>query len=493
MHALFRRPCSSASLLDSQVVALADLCDAEGGFHSIDVGGGKTLISFLAPAIYECTDAVLLVPTALLEKTVREWNEYNSDWRLPPLRPVAIEHLSGIRGRGVLEELKPSLIVVDEAQAFKKQLMSRGALSARTKRLGRYIAQTEPRIVAMSGTFMSKSLTDAAHLAVWALGEQAPVPRNERTLVEWAKAVDPDVEDWERPRPGALEKWGEDVRAGVAARIWDTPGCVRWSGQGCPASLRITLVEVDLGAKVREAQSLLESSWVDPIGRWLNLPVDVWRIRRQIAQGFVYYFDPPPPEHWTAARADCAAFIGGLRGFDSWGEAVRQHKNHPAVQRWLDVRGEYALEKNRKVHWLSKKILSRATKWGGGLIWCNTLATGQALAEHGIPYLGAGDGHKIVDFDGDCVALSEGTFRRGHNLQRFSRNLILQPGVSASNWEQLLGRTHRRGQTADVVEVDVFITHSSARKDFQRALERAEMLRQFEGRQRLLIADILEK
>jgi len=66
----------------------------------------------------------------------------------------------------------------------------------------------------------------------------------------------------------------------------------------------------------------------------------------------------------------------------------------------------------------------------------------------------------------------------------------MEPMPNAATWEQLLGRTHRQGQTADVVQASVFQSAWPQRLAFQRALVRSRYIAQMTGSsQKLLLAD----
>ncbi len=66
----------------------------------------------------------------------------------------------------------------------------------------------------------------------------------------------------------------------------------------------------------------------------------------------------------------------------------------------------------------------------------------------------------------------------------------MTPPPSGRVWEQLLGRTHRPGQLADEVHVDVVIGHPNVRDDIMQAYMDAEYVRDTTGQpQKLLLAD----
>jgi hypothetical protein len=80
----------------------------------------------------------------------------------------------------------------------------------------------------------------------------------------------------------------------------------------------------------------------------------------------------------------------------------------------------------------------------------------------------------------------------GFNLQPWHRNLITAPPSGGKTWEQLVGRTHRDGQEADAVEVDVMIGCVENFESWEKALSEAQMAVDAMGdSQKILIADTL--
>jgi hypothetical protein len=60
------------------------------------------------------------------------------------------------------------------------------------------------RFAALSGTLMSRSLRDFAHLSKRALGDLSPAPHTGNVVEEWGLALDEKVERFMRLEPGAL-------------------------------------------------------------------------------------------------------------------------------------------------------------------------------------------------------------------------------------------------------------------------------------------------
>jgi hypothetical protein len=127
-----------------------------------------------------------------------------------------------------------------------------------------------------------------------------------------------------------------------------------------------------------------------------------------------------------------------------------------------------ALEKtfvpNVVPQWHDDNALKACERWGKegkGIIWTGHTFFAQELAKRtGFPYYGreglTGEGAYIGDAKGTIIAsiAANGT---GRNLQAWSRNLITSAPSTAPGVEQLLGRTHRTGQEADTVTVDILL------------------------------------
>jgi hypothetical protein len=188
------------------------------------------------------------------------------------------------------------------------------------------------------------------------------------------------------------------------------------------------------------------------------------------------------------------------RGLDTplqvWMECERENRT-PVFEAWKKIKDTF--EPNTVAVWESDYLLRDATKWlrdtenGGGIAWVEQVAFGQKLAEMaGVPYFGGGEkaSHDILDASGPCVA-SIAAHSTGKNLVQWSRNLITCPPTSGKTYEQLMGRTHRQGQTADEVEVWIY-QHTD---EFRAALVQAVRDARYQkdtlgGAQRLLYADV---
>ena len=502
-----KTPKGSMQLWPVQAAALADCYDCGGLFAPIAVGKGKALISILAPVVMEAERPLLLVPAQLREQTRKQvLPEMRKHWQLHDnLKIVGYSELSVVSGKDLLEEIRPDLIVLDEAHSVKNDK------AARTRRLRRYLkAHPDTRIVALSGTMTRKSLREYWRILLWALGEKrAPLPRHWRELQDWADALDEDVDEESRLAPGALERIlcepGEPARLGYRRRLVESPGVVATSEEELGTSLRIIPMNFKQPGAVHGALSNLRSTWETPNGDPIVEAVDLWRHARELALGFWYRWDPPAPKRWLDARREWKVFVRNLisrnQEFDSelqvWNFCEADPDRSPEWMQWESIKDDF--KPNVVAEWISDFALRLATRWldvtqpEGGIVWVEHVEFGKKLAAmSGYPYFGAGTkaAEELLTARGPVI-LSIAAHSEGKNLQHYSRNLVVSPPSSGKRWEQLLGRTHRPGQKADEVFVGYFATTPEQHASFQSAMNEARYIEETIGaRQKLLYADI---
>ena len=98
---------------------------------------------------------------------------------------------------------------------------------------------------------------------------------------------------------------------------------------------------------------------------------------------------------------------------------------------------------------------------------------------------------------GDTCVASVTVHGTGQNLQMYSNQIIVAPYMNGSLWEQLLGRTHRQGQQADLVSAEIVFPQRRDRKSqstfetkWVDALSDANYLQETTGNlQKILYAD----
>lgn len=510
-----RLPEGSMELRPVQAQALAELHLCGGLFAPIRVGGGKTLVSFLAPLMVCAERPVLLVPAKLRDKTLRDFDDLAKHWkRGPTITLVSYELLGRPAWAGLLNSIQPDLIECDEAHYLKN------VKAAVTKRVGRYMdAHPDTTFAAMSGTMTKRSLFDFAHVLEWCLGPGAPVPLQWRNLDEWSRALDEDSVYPEWYRPGALRKLhGESITEWAAYvtshqgnerhaarslyhdRLVQTPGVVATEETAIDATLVIEpwLEGHDMDQSIKSSFDALYNLWETPEGIPLEAPVDVWRHARELALGFYYRWVPPPPQEWLEPRKEWSAFVrqklGRSASLDSPAQVAAMFRDEPVYRAWEEVKDTY--EYMTEPVWLDMSVLQAAVDWAHtieGIVWVEHRAVGLALENLGLPYYGSyglRNGEAIEDSQGG-VAASIAANKEGRNLQRHHRNLVLTPPTTGAAWEQLLGRTHRDGQQADEVTVEVYTGCMESHRALWQAVSDAEYQQAVTGiPQKLLVADI---
>jgi len=449
-----------------QVQALSRIKHAGGGIVAAGVGHGKFLISILAPTVLKSERALLLVPPPLLQQTKDELAKWRKVYPvIDGLTVAAYSTLSTMQGRRMLLDLQPDLIVADEAHALRR------LESARTKRLIEYF-KTNPaaRFVALSGTMTARSLKDFSHLSELALRHLSPVPRTFRSLRSWSRCVDvrpdepPTAADYRDIKP-LTERYQKKARAAFRERFSTAAGVVATTSQGYEGSLVFASVEYDLAPVQQKALDDLEALWRTPDGRDLCTAAEIARTRRQILTGYYTRWSPMPPAEWLAARSIWSKaareyLSRNQRGLDSLGlvaKAAERGIGSPALlaawEVWEPVKG-YPEPPTIAV-WLTGHVIDLAVELTKSnerpaLLWSESPHILEAIGDR-LPCYGGG---MEPDASGEAsIALSRRAHGTGRNLQAFADNITIGLPPSGAVFEQLIGRTHRTGQTADVVRL----------------------------------------
>ena len=504
IHDHLAMPGGLMGLWKVQAAAIRDVVLQQGAFLPIGVGQGKALVSLLAPVALEARRPVLFVPAQLREQT-RNFviPEMERHWKLHPnLRVVGYSELSQAKNAKLLDEIRPDLVVLDECHRVKN------TRAGRTRRLVRWFREhPETMCVAMSGTISSRSIRDFAHVIRWCLGDGAPVPAKWTELAEWADALDEKVPDGQRVAPGALARFcrpGENARQGFRRRLTQTPGVVATKEDRLGTSLQIVSfpgprVPDDLSSLINRVRT----NWETPNGDVITEAVELWRHVRELALGFWYRWDPPPPREWLDARREWKQYVRetlkhNQRGLDTelqvWNECKAVEEDLPLGHPWHEwVRLKDAFKPRVVTEWVHSFALQAARDWledcvrrvEPGICWVEHRAFGRELASFsGRSHFGAGD-DGILETGNPAIVVSVAAHSEGKNLQRYCRNLVVAPMASGKAWEQLLGRTHRQGQEADEVSCDVFLHQPELVSSFGQALSDARYLEDSYGNRRL--------
>jgi len=479
-----------------QALALKEAWEARGLVGMLPVGSGKSIVSYLLPAVLKAKRPLYMCPGSIRGDAQLAFREYAKSWRGPRNLPIltynALAAMNGAqltdaKGRVVrknlLARMAPDLIIMDEGHKAKD------SSTATARRIRSYLEEAPDTILCvLTGSPFTSSIKDLAHLLEWSLGwEACPFPTDFEEREQWASYLDAKKPgEGARVSAGVLEdllpegetfRGGEDgrsqIRDAVAGLLLETPGVLGASAPPCDIQLKIEewgpLTE---DPAISSAFDLLNESWSLPDGTEIADPMQLASARRRLGLGFWNRFEPAPPREWRSARSAWAkwcreAIRRNRRGIDTEGRMAAAvvaglEDDGGLYEAWIEQRD---LERARTGHreppsvavWVSDEAIQAVARWveeHGQLIWTASIGLGERLERDlGIPYYrGKGldsRGRSILDHAARTPAVASFSANgTGKNLQfQWSKNLWLTaPG------EQELARTHRPGQTADKVE-----------------------------------------
>jgi hypothetical protein len=440
----------------------------QGIVGMVGCGHGKTLIAHMAPAIFGASYPLLLVPAAVkpqFEREARKWSAwYPTD--LPADSVLSYESLSSPKATRLLDARRPDLIVCDEAHYLSS------TDSSRWKRLNRYLASNpDCRLVILSGTLIRASIGDFAHLVHWALRGASPLPHGfvAGTLAAVINAAgEPRSSDLAYVARVLAAPYGhpsdrDGCRAGFRDLLARTPGFVVSPGLSADTSIRGSLFGgPERPESLAEALAKLGKDWVLPDDTALVDGLEFDRYSRQLTFGFYSRWKPGTlDERWVSARK---AWGGVIKSYVTYGsydspaiveDAAKSgnlsNSAHRAYADWVSVRG---MEPESETVWLesgkdfSIRLVREALSEAGpdALVWYRSTALGAVLSAI-LPTHGAGSRPPT---DGSA-AVSVPVHGTGWDGWRYHKNIVLEPPTNAAQMEQLISRTHRTGQTRDVL------------------------------------------
>lgn len=493
-----------------QVEALANLARQPaplGIYGDIGVGGGKFLIASLAGAAVGAKRPVVMTQPDLLRQAQTELDRFRELFpELDDLPPhyVAYSTLSQPRNTDLLHELQPDLIALDEAHAVASRESARGL------RLRDYVvANPDTRVVVLSGTLNRRTLLDVYDLAELALRDQMWLPVSLQIQKVWASLLDHGAEPSEKMLRQYLDpllRWSEErglevpkaitqelFQEAYSYRYLSTPGVVAPPETRVDADLHLRIWRPDPGKKIRDVVKAFDDTWELPDGTELVDALEYHRHAATLSLGFyykpVYDADDATVEDWMDARLEWNRAIRRQikyikhPGVDSPAnvvQAVHTGVAHPDVRDayWAWVKIRDAVEPSNETVWFDTsmvdRIADRARSMGRGIIWVESRAMMEALADRGFPVFGAGSSAPLPSVD--LPVLSRRVHGTGKNLQMWDRQIVVEPPSSATPWEQMLGRTHRPGQLSDRVECDIVAPTWSPRTRIYSAIAEADFI-----------------
>jgi hypothetical protein len=528
-----KQPTGSQKLKPIQAWALAEA--SQGRLVGlIGAGGGKTLTSALLQRVLKSKRVLLLQPAALRQKTLDDFAALRHHWVFPAacladavsnvapgdpiIRILSYESLSTVNYATYIEEFDPDLIIADEAHFL--QTMKSG----RSRRVFRFIKNKRKRggkvtYVPLTGTGWDRSLKQIAHQLEAALEEWSPLPRDWLCMEQLSQAIDRNVREDMRLQPGALlrlcpEKSDpsiDEVRRAVRDRIVNTPFIVTSKEVSCGLPLVLRRRDITVPPEVRAAMDSLRKDYVLPSGDSVEAGVTFWNHAREIANGFAYYMDPPPPPAWRQAKSAWNSFVrgkieshGSVR-YDTplqvWNATeVGTFGTVPQFDAWKAIKDSFVPV--TKPFWISDYLVRDAEEWSlatSGIVWVShsTAYTEEPDDDRiggmftKIPYFGAGD-ERIKSYKGPCAA-SVRAHGTGKNLQQWDEALIMGFPSGGKTVEQLLARLHRDGQKSDIVTFHFYAHSLENLNAIEKVLGDADYIQSTSGAdQRVLAAHWLE-
>ena len=501
-----------------QAFALEDastLSAPKGLFCSVGVGHGKTVLGLLLPDVMRVKRPLLLVPPSMLEQYEQDCKVWMEHYHFRPPTVLPYSRLSMAESTDVLDELQPDLIIADEGTAL------RHSSSARTKRLMRYMRENPTtRFVTMSGAVTTSSLLDYSNLLELALRDGSPLPQTRNVLDQWCSVVDPaghpDDASWDSIWP-LVRAVGYDgppdwrtskdrllrARAALRVRLEATPGIITTREASSDAELLLVVRRPAVPPEITAALKTLDTTWGTPDGEPLSDAMAVARVASCLSSGFYYRWVWPGgkiDKAWMDARNEWNGAVASVLRYNSRvdldspllvQQSAEDGRGGARVQAawaiWQPVKGRKAPPV--EAVWLSSAIVDDAVTWAGNhavrgtstIIWYSSRAMEQALAARGVPVYGEGSSSPVFPTTPGPVACSIAVHGKGKNFQAWTRHLVVEPPAAGDTWEQLLGRSHRQGQTAARVVVGINGHTPRARAALERAVSEALYIEQTQG------------
>lgn len=522
-----------ASLTPEQSLFIHEGMAMDGNVGFIPVGKGKTLASMALAYMYHKyrnipTNKILyLIPTNVRADFHAQWAEYSGAFHLPHGIVMKTYHdLSSPKSSGFLAEMRPEIIICDEADALKDMMSRRGSRFEKYLRKNSIHYGGNCRLFALSGTMVANSIKDWWVFAKYALGQNSPAPIEWPTLELFSEALDYDGYS------GALDPLidafdGENARDAYRKRLETARGVIIINSQSTDVPLTVQMRLVDNPPVIEEALHKLEAYWELPGGDCLSSSLEIYAKGQEISTGFynqIIWPNGPDVEWLNARRAWTRAVKDFLPGadeqYDSFallknkleGEIVYGKKDFSLTD---ELRATYSTWREQAVKpppptvpaWLDYFLIWDTLQWlkdqPPTLIWCKSPdIVGPILAKYARQYFGLQINPLGVGPEADAwlasrpepchVVVSQNSHYRGKNLQQWHNNLILTPPSGSHIFEQLVGRTHRQHQTQHV-KVYVNVHTSMLEKCFKTAVMKSKAKQEGYGLQEKLANCIVQE
>jgi hypothetical protein len=303
------------------------------------------------------------------------------------------------------------------------------------------------------------------------------------------------------------------VRKAFRRRLVETIGVVATEESAIGTSLVITGLWPDIPAEVQIQLKNLHEKWEIDDEELID-PLAVARVSIQLAAGFHYRWVWPggkKDHEWLDARKAWNRELRDIlklsrKGLDSPLLVVnaieRGAFTSGTYAAWAKVKGRYNPHPPVEAVWHDRFLVNESAKWAEtcnraepGIIWYLHDEFGREVAKAGgFPFFGPGaeasaDLARVNVKETPVIVCSMRAHGTGKNLQMFCRNLFTTCPAGGTAWEQTIARTHRPGQQADEVSVDVFLHTQTLQQNLGSAIRDAEYVEQTQGqRSKLLYA-----
>lgn len=446
-----RKPRAKMRLWPIQCLALYEIAKCKGGIINIKVGGGKALVSLLAPLVLKKSNPLLVVPASLKKQTLEVIEDMSKHFTFPIPRVESYTAFSLKKNADLLYQIKPDCIIMDEAHRLANPQ------SARTRRFGRFLkAHDKIPVIALSGTLINKSLRDVAHISKWCLGNNSPLPMTWTVLNSWADTV--DVKVHHSRRISKSKPYLDHFRTYISNRFVETQGVITsWESDNVGASIYVRKKKAGIPDELTAEMELMNNEWVRPDGCELESPLEKWRHLSTLSLGFYYRWTEEPPPQWLEYRQDWNRHVREtIRASRGRIDAPSQVPRSGAPwENWASIKDSFTPV--TEPVWISDYLVDYCIKWAeknNGIVWVPYGAFGTRLKEKGLRYIGGG---KPVPKLRSSLALSIRAHGEGKNLQHYHNNLFPISPTGGKVMEQVIARTHRPGQRSDEVNCTIMI------------------------------------
>jgi hypothetical protein len=320
------------------------------------------------------------------------------------------------------------------------------------------------RLVSTPGVVSSGSLDSCqASLTI----TERPLTMPPSVLEQYKKLVRAD--GWQRPDG---EELYDALQVATCARQLAAGFYYRWRWpRGEALEVRQKWLDVrkewhrELREKLKHSKEHMDSPLLlwQACERWFDGYVVIDREEELVDNP--HYTPDLPPDHYDYQPARHVVLCEKSRR-----EIPPKTKNGPKpvwAAEWFEEwrRVKDTCQPETEAVWLDDFMLKDAQAWleaKPGLVWYEFSAFGYELVHrnrgkltHACP--GEEGNLRVLKLTGKehCV-ISIRAHGTGKNLQMFHRNLVANPPAGGDAWEQMLGRSHRAGQEADEVTVEVY-------------------------------------